>query len=381
MNDDELMARALELGGAVRRLTAPNPWVGSVVVEDGVVVGEGATRPPGGPHAEIVALHAAGERARGATVFTSLEPCAHHGQTGPCSDALIAAGVARVVSAIDDPDPRVSGRGHAALRAAGITVDVGVGAKESASLLAPYVVHRLLGRSSTVLKTATSLDGRVTAADGASRWITGDAARADSHERRADSQAVVVGSGTALADQPALSVRGASGPLGAPPLRVLLDGRGRVPATGPMFDLSLAPTLVFTTDRAPAAARDAWMAAGATVEGVGERGGGIDLADVLSRLGRRGVLQALVEGGPTVHGALLDAGLVDRIVAYVAPILLGAGGRAGYGIDPGPALAAASRYRLMRVEALGDDVCLEYEPAASEPSVHSAAPARSESSP
>jgi diaminohydroxyphosphoribosylaminopyrimidine deaminase/5-amino-6-(5-phosphoribosylamino)uracil reductase len=367
VRDHELMARALELGRQVRRLTAPNPWVGSVVVRDGVVVGEGATQPPGGPHAEVVALGAAGARARGATVFTTLEPCIHHGQTGPCSDALLAAGVARVVSALEDPDPRVSGRGHAALREAGIAVDVGVGASEAAYLLAPYVVHRREGRSFAVLKAATSLDGRVTAADGASRWITGDAARADAHALRADSQAVIVGSGTALADQPALSVRAVPGPLGAPPLRVLLDGRGRVPATGPLFDPSLAPTLVFTSDRAPAAARDAWEAAGATVEVIGENGGagnagGMDLAEVLARLARRDVLQALVEGGPTLHGALLGAGLVDRIVAYVAPVVLGAGGRAGYGMDPGPTLEAAARYRLVRVEPFGDDVRLDYEP-------------------
>jgi diaminohydroxyphosphoribosylaminopyrimidine deaminase/5-amino-6-(5-phosphoribosylamino)uracil reductase len=365
VNDAELMARALELARTVRRLTAPNPWVGSVVARDGEVVGEGATRPPGEAHAEIVALDAAGDRARGATVFTTLEPCAHAGQTGPCVDALIAAGVARVVSAIDDPDARVSGRGHAALRTAGIAVDVGTGARESAYLLAPYIVHRRDGRSFTVLKTATSLDGRVTAADGASRWITGEIARADAHELRADSQAIVVGSGTALSDQPALTVRDASGPLGPPPLRVLVDGRGRVPATGPLFDSSLAPTLVVTTDRAPAAAREAWEAAGATIEVVGENGGAVDLAELLARLARRGVIQALIEGGPTLHGGFLAAGLVDRIVAYVAPLVLGSGGRAGYGIDSGPALAHASRYRLGRLRALGDDVCLEYEPESS----------------
>jgi len=366
--DREAMARALELGRQVRRLTPPNPWVGSVVVREGVVVGEGATRPPGGAHAEIVALAEAGERARGATLFTTLEPCSHRGATGPCADAVIAAGIARVVSAMEDSDPRVCGRGHAALRAAGIAVDVGTGAEASADLLAPYVVHRRESRSFAVLKVATSLDGRVAAADGESRWITGEAARADAHERRADAQAVVIGSGTALADQPALTVRGVEGPLGAPPLRVLLDGRGRVPATGPLFDRSLAPTLVFTSERAPAAARDAWEAAGATVEVIDEAGlgatGGIDLAEVLARLARRGVLQALVEGGPTVHGGLLDARLVDRVVAYVAPVLLGAGGRAGYGLDPGPPLAAASRFRLARVERFGDDICLEYEPIA-----------------
>ena len=358
------MVRALELGRGARRLTAPNPWVGSVVVRDGTVVGAGATQPPGGAHAEIVALREAGERARGATVFTILEPCSHHGQTGPCVDGLIAAGVARVVSAIEDPDTRVSGRGHAALRAAGIEVDVGVGAAEAAYLLAPYIVHRRDGRAFAVLKTATSLDGRVTASDGASRWITGEEARADAHELRADSQAVVVGSGTARADRPSLSVRGVSRPPASAPLRVLLDGHGRVGATGPLFDRSLAPTLVVTTERAPAEVRDAWEAAGATVDVVvpGPGGSGVDLDALLALLAGRGVLQALVEGGPTVHGAFFAAGLVDRIIAYVAPMILGAGGRAGYGVDPGPALAAASRYRLNRVGAVGDDVRLEYEP-------------------
>jgi diaminohydroxyphosphoribosylaminopyrimidine deaminase/5-amino-6-(5-phosphoribosylamino)uracil reductase len=364
MRDDELMARALELGRQVRRLTAPNPWVGCVIARDGVIVGEGATRPPGGPHAEIVALTAAGERARGATVFTMLEPCSHPGRTGPCTDALVAARVARVVSAIEDPDVQVSGRGHAALRAAGVSVEIGTGADEAAALLAPYVVHRREGRSFAVLKTATSLDGRVAAADGASRWITGPAARSDAHERRADSQAIVVGSGTALADNPALTIRTPTGPLGAPPLRVLADGRGRVPATGPLFDPSLAPTLVVTTDRAPEPARAAWAAAGAAVEIVaaGANGAGVDVLELFTLLARRGVLQAVVEGGPTLQGGLLDVGLVDRILAYVAPVILGAGGLAAYGLDPGPALAVAPRFRLVQVTPLGDDVCLEYAP-------------------
>jgi diaminohydroxyphosphoribosylaminopyrimidine deaminase/5-amino-6-(5-phosphoribosylamino)uracil reductase len=367
VRDDELMARALELGRQVRRLTAPNPWVGSVVARDGVVIGEGATEPPGGRHAEVVALAAAGERARGATVYTTLEPCVHHGRTGPCVDALAAAGVARVVSAIEDPDPHVSGRGHASLRIAGVTVDVGVRAREATTLLGPYIVHRRDGRSFTTIKVATSLDGRVAAADGASRWITGTSARADAHERRADSQAIVVGSGTALADAPALTVRDATGPLGPPPLRVLVDGRGRVPASGPLFDTASAPTLVVTTAAAPPAARAAWIASGATVEELpaGARGRGVDLGELLALLARRGVLQALVEGGPTLHGGLLGAGLVDRIVAYVAPVVLGAGGRAGYGLDPGPPLELAARYRLVGVRALGDDVAIEYEPPGS----------------
>jgi diaminohydroxyphosphoribosylaminopyrimidine deaminase / 5-amino-6-(5-phosphoribosylamino)uracil reductase len=258
----------------------------------------------------------------------------------------------------------VAGRGHAALRAAGVTVDVGLGSQEAEYLLAPYLVHRREGRSFALLKTATSLDGRVAASDGSSRWITGPSARADAHDCRADSQAIIVGSETALTDAPALTVRDAKPPLGPPPLRVLLDGRGRVPATGPLFDPALSPTLVFTTDAAPAAARQAWVRAGATVEvvGAGPLGRGVDLRETLTLVARRGVLQALVEGGPTLHGALLDAGLVDRVVAYVAPVVLGAGGRAGYGLDPGPALALAPRFRLTHVATLGDDVRLEYEP-------------------
>jgi len=358
------MTRALELGRQVRRLTAPNPWVGSVVALDGVVIGEGATEPPGGRHAEVVALAAAGERARGATVYTTLEPCVHHGRTGPCVDALITAGVARVVSAIEDPDPQVSGRGHASLRVAGVSVDVGVRARQAHTLLGPYIVQRRDGRSFTLIKAATSLDGRVAASDGESRWITGARARADAHGQRADSPAIVVGSGTALADGPALTVRDATGPVGPPPLRVLVDGRGRVPAIGPLFDTSLAPTLVVTTDRAPGAARDAWIAAGAEVADVaaGKRGAGVDLAELLVLLARRGVLQTLVEGGPTLHGGFFGAGLVDRVVAYVAPVVLGAGGRAAYGLDPGPPLELAARYRLVAVRVLGDDVALEYEP-------------------
>jgi diaminohydroxyphosphoribosylaminopyrimidine deaminase/5-amino-6-(5-phosphoribosylamino)uracil reductase len=257
----------------------------------------------------------------------------------------------------------VSGRGHRALRSKGIEVAVGVGATDAIALLAPYLVHRRTGRSFCVLKVATSLDGRVAAADGASQWITGAAARADAHQRRADAQAVVVGSGTALADRPALTIRGVAGPLGPPPLRVLVDGRGRVGASGPLFDRELAPTLVVTTDRSPEPAREAWIGAGATVEVVapGRRGVGVDPGALLALLARRGVLQALVEGGPTLHGSLLEAGLVDRIVAYVAPTLLGAGGRAGYGLDPGPPLNLAPRYRLTGATTFGDDVCLEYD--------------------
>jgi diaminohydroxyphosphoribosylaminopyrimidine deaminase/5-amino-6-(5-phosphoribosylamino)uracil reductase len=365
--DEQVMARARALAAGARRRTPPNPWVGSVVVRDGVVVGEGATAPPGGPHAEVEALAAAGDRARGATVYATLEPCAHHGRTAPCADALVDAGVARVVVGVTDADPLVAGRGIDRLRAAGITVDVGIGAEAIADDLAPYLHHRRSGRAFCLAKTATSLDGRVAAADGSSRWITGAAARADAHRMRADSQAVVVGSGTALTDGPALTARldAGDGPVVHQPLRVLLDGRGRVPATGPLFDASLAPTLVLTTDAAPAAALDAWRAAGAKVETLG-RGvqGGVDLGRALELLGYEGVLQAMVEGGPTLHGALLAGGLVDRLVAYVAGTVLGPGGTPSFDAVLPRALVEAPRFRLLGATPLGSDVRLDWAPVA-----------------
>jgi diaminohydroxyphosphoribosylaminopyrimidine deaminase/5-amino-6-(5-phosphoribosylamino)uracil reductase len=365
VRDEDAMARALALAAGARRLTAPNPWVGCVIVADGEVVGEGATQPPGGDHAEIAALRGAGSRAKGATAYVTLEPCAHTGRTGPCADALIDAGLARVVTALTDPDPRVAGRGIARLRSAGIDVVEGVQRDEAARLLEPYLHHRRTGRAFCVVKSATSLDGRIAAADGTSRWVTGAAARADAHELRADSDAVVVGAGTALADRPALTVRDTQPPPRHQPLRVLLDARGRVPAEGPLFDAALAPTLVVTTERAVPSALDAWRAAGAKVEAVpaAPSGVGVDAAATLELLGRLDVIQALVEGGAALHGSLLEAGLADRVVAYVAPGLLGARGRPGYGV-PGPAsIDGFRRWRLAGVRQLGDDVRLDYEPA------------------
>lgn len=372
--DAQFMRRALVQAASARRRSAPNPWVGCVVVDPtGAVVGEGATGTPGGPHAEVAALRAAGDRARGATAYVTLEPCAHHGRTGPCTDALLGAGVARVVSALDDPDPRVAGRGHDLLRRSGVEVTVGVGAGDAGALLAPYLHQRTTGRAFAVLKTAASLDGRTAAADGSSRWITGPDARADAHALRADSQAVVVGSSTALADRPALTVRGLPsrpgdpGPPARPPLRVLLDARGRVPAEGPLFDPALAPTLVFTTGAAAARRVDEWRATGAAAVAVpaGPGGEGVDPAEVLAILARdHGVVQALIEGGARLHGSLLAAGLVDRLVAYVAPVVLGERGRAVFGL-PGPeSIDGARRLDLLAVTRLGRDVRLDLAPGA-----------------
>jgi diaminohydroxyphosphoribosylaminopyrimidine deaminase/5-amino-6-(5-phosphoribosylamino)uracil reductase len=364
VHDAELMARASALADAARQRTPPNPWVGCVLVADGTVVGEGATAAPGGPHAEAAALATAGPRAAGATAYVTLEPCAHQGRTGPCTAALRDAGVARVVVAVEDPDPEVRGRGIAALRDAGVEVVVGVGADAVHRSLASYLHHRRTGRAYCLAKTALSADGRSAARDGSARWITGAEARADAHRLRADSQAVVVGAGTALADRPQLTVRDADPPPHAP-LRVLLDGRGRVPATGPLFDPALAPTLVLTTRAADPATIDAWRAAGAKVEVVEAVSGGVDLEAALTVLGRDGVLQALVEGGATLHGALVQAGLVDHLVAYVGATLLGASGRPALAWPGPPSIGAAPRLALAGVTRFGDDVRLDYEPAGS----------------
>lgn len=361
--ESDLMARAVALGERGRRTAPPNPWVGCVVVDErGEIAGEGWHRRPGMPHAEVHALAAAGERARDGTVFVTLEPCAHHGRTPPCADALVSAGVRRVVVALPDPDPQVAGRGFARLRTAGVEVELGPGAVAARRSLAPYLHHRRTGRAWCLMKTAMTLDGRVAAADGSSRWITGTAARADAHRIRAESQAVVVGAGTALADHPSLTARDVDPPVDRQPLRVLLDGRGRVPATGALFDPALAPTLVITTDAAPAGMVDAWRATGAKVEAVPAAPGGVDLTATLDLLGRLEVLQAMVEGGPTLHGALLGAGLVDRVVAYVAPKVLGPTAVPAFQPPDPASMADAADWRLLSAATFGDDVRLEYEP-------------------
>ncbi|MGH9150719.1 MAG: bifunctional diaminohydroxyphosphoribosylaminopyrimidine deaminase/5-amino-6-(5-phosphoribosylamino)uracil reductase RibD, partial [Acidimicrobiales bacterium] len=306
----------------VRGTTAPNPWVGCVIEPGGY---EGATQPPGGPHAEAVALAAASAGAAGATLYVTLEPCAHHGRTPPCAEAIVAAGVARVVVGLEDPDPQVRGRGIALLRAAGVEVAAGVAGAEIERQLAPYLKHRRTGRPWVVLKVAATLDGRTAAPDGTSQWISGEASRADAHRLRAAADAALVGAGTVRADDPSLTVRLAEG---RDPVRVVL---GRAPA-------------------------------GARVHPALELGG--DLGEVLDDLGRRGMLEVVVEGGATVAHDLHEAGLVDRYVLYLAPVLMGGDDGRPLFAGPGAAtLAAAWRGRIVGVERLGDDLKVELEPA------------------
>ena len=366
--DEAWMARAVALAEGGRGTASPNPMVGAVLVRDGRVVGEGFHRAAGTAHAEAVALAAAGAAAAGATCYVTLEPCAHHGRTPPCADALLAAGVARVVAAVTDPDPRALGAGLERLRAAGVRVDIGPGAAAAAEQNAAYLTHRRLGRPRVTLKAAASLDGKVAAPDGTSQWITGPAARSDAHRLRAEADAVAVGAGTALADDPRLTVR-LPGFTGRQPLRVLVDAAGRVGAGGHLFD-GEAETLVATTPAAPATAVDAWKAAGAevlvcqpTTVTVGEAlgappaGQGVDLNDLTRVLGERGVLELLVEGGPRLQASLWGAGLADRLVWYLAPLAIGGEAAPGLlGVAGAATLADARRLRLASVDRLGDDL-------------------------
>ncbi|CAB4545765.1 unannotated protein [freshwater metagenome] len=326
------MGQAMTAAAKVRRRVAPRPWVGAVVVPAGQPEHpgfEGATDGRIGPHAEVVALAAAGDSAKGSTLYVTLEPCSHHGLTPPCADAVINAGVSRVVVALADPDPKVAGQGIDRLRAAGIDVEVGCRADDVARQLAPYLHHRSTGRPFVVLKLASTLDGRTAGPDGTSQWITGDAARTDAHRLRADSDAILVGAGTVRADNPALTVRLPESERSTDdtePLRVVL---GAAPA-----DAALQPCL--------------------EVSG--------DLGVILDDLGARGVLQLMVEGGATVAKAFHEAGLVDRYVLYMAPAIFGGDDALSLFSGKGaPTLGDLWRGRIVDVARVGDDLRLEIE--------------------
>jgi len=327
------MASAAALGRSVRLRTSPNPWVGAVVVDDGRIVGTGATEPPGGAHAERSALaeaDSAGANLADATLYTTLEPCDHRGRTGPCTEAILAAGVPRVVVSAEDPDPNVSGRGLARLRDAGVEVEVGVLVDVVAADLEPYLHQRATGRPLVVVKVAVTLDGRTAAPDGTSQWITGPEARADAHRLRAESDAICVGAGTVRADDPRLDVRDPDDRTHdgfRDPRRIVL---GSIPE-------------------------------GARVLPAEEHHG--DLGDLLDRLGSEGVLQLLVEGGAQVAGRFHRDGLVDRYVAYLAPVLLGGDdGRPVLAGDGVPSIDEAWRGRIAHVERLGEDVRIDLVP-------------------
>jgi diaminohydroxyphosphoribosylaminopyrimidine deaminase/5-amino-6-(5-phosphoribosylamino)uracil reductase len=354
VNDLEHMAHALRLAARGLGSVWPNPAVGCVLVRDGIIVGRGWTQPGGRPHAEVRALQQAGLLAAGATAYVTLEPCAHHGQTPPCAEALIAGRVVRVVTALTDPDPRVSGRGHAKLRSAGIAVTEGVLHAEAAALNAGFLKRVTRGLPFVTLKLAASLDGRTATAAGESRWITGPEARRKVHALRLAHDAVMVGSGTALADDPDLTVR----EMGAArqPVRIVVDRAlrhapqsrlGRSTGQGPVWLLH-GPT-------APETARKAWQATGATLIETPETAGRLDLAAALRALADRGLTRILSEGGSTLAAALVKAGLVDELALFSGGALIGAEGHPALGPLAMGRLAEAPRPGLRAAEALGPD--------------------------
>lgn len=338
MTEEAWMRRALRLAARARGRTAPNPMVGTVLVRDGAVVGEGYHHAAGGPHAEVEALRAAGPAARGATCCVTLEPCCHFGRTPPCVDALIAAGVTRVVAAMIDPFPRVAGGGAEALRRAGIAVEVGLLETEARRLNEVYLKYVTQRLPFVTLKMAMTLDGKIATASGDSRWVTGEAARKAVHRWRAQSQAVMIGIGTALADDPQLTARSRGA---RQPIRVVVDARAQLPLNSQIGrTLREPPTIVAASVSAPAEQCRALEAAGAVVLRLPERAGRVALRELMLELARREISTVLVEGGAELAAGLLVEDLVDRVVFFIGPKLLG--GRSA----PGP--IGGSGHALMR---------------------------------
>jgi diaminohydroxyphosphoribosylaminopyrimidine deaminase/5-amino-6-(5-phosphoribosylamino)uracil reductase len=359
--DERDMREALDLADRGWGRVSPNPLVGAVIVQDGDVVGRGWYEGPrGGPHAEVRALHEAGVRARGATVVCTLEPCAHLGSTPPCTLALIEAGVGRVVVGAGDPNPVVDGRGISQLRAAGMSVEVGLLAKEARRMNEAFEKHVTTGLPFVTLKMASSLDGKTAAGDGSSKWITGEQARADVQRLRAGADVVVVGAGTAVADDPALTVRDERFVGARLPIRVVVDASGRVTPTGRLFD-GTAPTLVATTERADGELIRRWRNAGAEVLVFDQdQEGGVSVAQLLGELGKRDAQSVLLEGGPTLAWSFVRDDAIDKVVLYVAPRLVG-GAEApsvlmGGGSSP---IGDARRVELSSIERIGDDIRVE----------------------
>lgn len=354
--DLQFMRAALALAARGLGRVAPNPAVGCIIVKDGRVVGRGWTQPGGRPHAETEALRRAGKAAAGATVYVTLEPCAHHGQTGPCAEALIRAGVARVVAALEDPDTRVAGRGLAMLREAGIAVELGVARNLAERLNAGFLKRVTRGHPLVVLKLATSLDGRIATHRGDSQWITGELARRRAHLLRARADAILVGSGTAVVDNPRLDVR-LPGFEGRRPLRVVVDGRLRLPLTHDLVARAAkVPTLLVTHEGNEPARLHAYRDAGVEVVQVAtDADGHVSLDATLTLLGERGITRLLVEGGGHLAASLLRGGLVDRLAWFQAPVVIGGDGVAavsGFGVDR---LEQAPRFLESAMTQLGRD--------------------------
>ncbi len=378
-DDHRHMARALALAERGLYTTTPNPRVGCVIVKDGQTVGEGWHERAGQPHAEIHALRAAGEAARGATAFVTLEPCSHHGRTPPCANALIDAGVVRVVTAMRDPNPQVAGRGIELLTLAGVQAEVGLLEAQARALNPGFISRMTRGRPWVRLKTASSLDGKTALANGVSQWITGPAARADVQRLRARACAVLTGVGTVLADDPQMTVRDfdAVGDIGRQPLRIVVDSRLRTPPTAKILldpppspsgrgvggaGECLSSTLIVCA-QADRARRDALLEAGALVLEQPDAGGRVDLAALLTELAGRGINEVHVEAGVKLNGALLAAGLVDEWIAYLAPKVMGDPARGLFALPEYTAMAQCHDFRIQDVRQVGEDLRLTLRPA------------------
>jgi diaminohydroxyphosphoribosylaminopyrimidine deaminase / 5-amino-6-(5-phosphoribosylamino)uracil reductase len=370
--DHAHMARALQLARLGRYTTDPNPRVGCVLVRDGSVVGEGFHRRAGEPHAERMAIADAGGSARGATAYVTLEPCCHHGRTPPCTEGLLQAGVVRVVAAMIDPNPLVGGKGLAQLREAGVEVASGL-LEDQARALNPGFVKRMAeGVPYVRLKLAMSLDGRTAMASGESQWITGEAARRDVQRLRAGSSAIVTGIGTVLADDPSMNVRLVADDLPGvqsdefvlQPLRVVLDTRARMPADARMLSLP-GITLVCVGESADEPALQALRSAGAEVLRLPQDGRGLQWPPLLQALAQRGVNEVLLECGATLAGSGLQAGVVDELIVYQAPHLMGDAARGLVKLPGIERMAERIQLRLLQVRQIGDDLRLTYRPGVS----------------
>ncbi len=346
--DAAFMSRALVL--ALSGRTAPNPHVGAVVVRDGEVVGEGFHAKAGAPHAEVVALASAGERARGATLYCTLEPCNHHGRTPPCTEAILAAGVARVVVGCSDPKHHGRPSGIEYLRSQRVEVVLRVLEEEAREMVADFATLCRLGRPLVEMKAAVTLDGRIATRTGDSKWITGELARTEAHRLRARADAIIVGIGTVLADDPRLDARLAPGPdASARPIRVIVDSSLRTPLDAQVVrSAGEQPTWIAHGPHADPSRQDALRSRGVALMPLATDDGGIDLAALLAELGRRDVMRVLVEGGGRLHGALLDGDLVDRAAIFVAPVIVGDPAAPGLAARARPPESLASALRLDR---------------------------------
>lgn len=359
--DEYMMQKALALSKKARVIAPPNPWVGCVIVNDGQIVGQGYTQPVGSSHAEVVALREAGSRAKGATAYVTLEPCCHFGRTPPCTKALIEAKVSKVVIGLKDPDSNVSGKGIEELKSAGIDVTLGVAEESIHSLLTPYLYHRQTGLPYCIGKAAISIDGRIAAKDGSSKWISSLKAREEGHRLRAESQAIIIGAKTASSDLPRLTIRHESIVPSKPPLRVVLDSRGSVLPKGPLFEEKEAPTLIVTTEKAPKKIKEQWQAAGVEVATVSldPCGSGVDLQELLELLGKRNILQVLVEGGGTLLGGFMEKKILQTFHAFIGPCFLGNEGLPLLKTSI-PSIGSAFNMQLADVRLFDDTVNINY---------------------